>query len=334
MLTTFFIGTGSLFKQDILLIFFICSFYLILRKLRNANEPLIIYLKVLLISLVPVVPWMIIGKLFNWRNYSVVWSHFSSPDLMSKYLSMIPTQTSWVFFALIVISISYVLIKKRNDLSMFFGFVFLAYYLFYTADFTVKYEVHRFSVSLYPAIAVFLALFIHNIVKRIKWNYSFKIVWAVLSIYLIVLSSSPSLSEPVLAKRSLHFPSETAMRWVKKNVKNGEKILILRILSGPFYVAALDLNKNRFINMPYEINEVSTPDRLKQFCAQNGINYIMFPLNQNYLENDFEWPGKELFKYIIANKHDEFMEILKFNIDDNNIFIYRVNVGNDAGPAS
>ena len=38
---------------------------------------------------------------------------------------------------------------------IYFGILFVAYYLFYSADFTVKYEVHRFAVAFYPTIAVF-----------------------------------------------------------------------------------------------------------------------------------------------------------------------------------
>lgn len=325
ILTSFFIGTGALFKQDILLMFFVCSLYLILNKLKNEKRRLILNIKVLLISLIPVIPWMVIGKLFNWRNYSVVLSHFSSLDLVTTYLLMIPEQASWIFIVLFVISIIYILIKKQTDLSVFFGFVFLAFYLFYVADITVQYKVHRFSVSLYPAIAVFLSLFICDILKKTKWKHSFKIAWLVVSIYLIVLSTSPSLSETILATRTWKFPSEKAMQWIKGNVKNGEKILILRILPAPFYMDAFNLDQNKIINISYDIQEVSTPETLKMFCIENKITYLMIPWNEKFFQNERVWAKKKVFDYIRNNNFREFMEISKFNLDDNYIFIYRVN---------
>lgn len=321
LLTSFLIGTGFLYKEDILLMFFVCASYLIFNSLRKKNIiNLKSELKVLLISLVPVIPWMVTQRFFNWRQYNVVWSHFVSLDILSRYFYLILTQISWILFLLFIISIIFMFFNKRNELSMFYGFIFVAFYLFYTADYTAKYIQHRFSIIFYPTIAVFLSQFIFNIINKIRWKHFFKIAYCVLAIYLIVLSTNPYLGIHVFADKMLKFPSDKAMKWVKDNVKDGEKILILRIMPAQFYRDKYDIDKDKIIHFWYEIGNVSTHEKLKKFCIENRINYIMFPYSPEY---PFEGEMK-ILKYLKESQNNEFMEIARFNIGENYIFIYKL----------
>ncbi len=77
LLTTFFIGFGFLYKEDILLMLFICSSYIVLNKFKDLRG-LIGDLRILWISIVPVIPWMIIQRSVNWRQYTIHWEHFTS----------------------------------------------------------------------------------------------------------------------------------------------------------------------------------------------------------------------------------------------------------------
>lgn len=328
VLTSFLIGAGFLYKKYILLMFFLCCAYLVFSTFKNRHNDLIKNLKVLFLSLVPVIPWMMIGKFYNWRSYSFIPSHFTSIDIISSYLLMIPAQASWAFFILFLVSIPYVLLKKRNGLSLFFALLFTAYYFLYTADFTaaVPIKVHRFSVAFYPAIAVFLAQFLSDMVRRIKWRYSFKVVFAILTAYLILLCLNPSMRADLLLKRTLHFPSEQAMLWVKHAVRNGDKVLLLRILPSRFYMDKFDIDRGTIVNFWYEMAGVSTPGKLKEFCRENNIQYVMFSLNPTYDNRGLGWPGGEVFQYIINNRDHEFDKVREFSIDDNHIYVYRTSV--------
>jgi hypothetical protein len=203
---------------------------------------------------------------------------------------------------------------------MFYGFLFVAFYLFYTADYTAIYKQHRFSVAFYPAITVFLSQLIYTIIKKIKWKHSFKTAYFVLSVYLIVLSINPYLGTHVFADKALKFPSDKAMTWVKDNVKDGEKIMTLRIMPAQFYRDKYGINRNKIIDFWYELDGISTPDELKEFYITNKISYIMFPYSPKYpLEGE-----REILKYLKENPSNEFVEIAKFTIDENYIYIYKL----------
>jgi len=319
ILTSFFIGLGFLYKEDIFLMFFVCIAYLIFYRFRKKNTNLRTELNVLLLSLVPIIPWMIIQRFFNWRQYNVIWSHFVSLDILSRYFHLILTQISWIPFLLFIISIVFIFLKKRSELSIFYGFLFIAFYLFYTADYTAKYIQHRFSIIFYPAIAVFLSQFIFNIINKIRWKHFFKIAYVVLAVYLIVSSTNPYLSTHVFADRMWKFPSDKAMRWVKDNVKDGEKILILRIMPAQFYRDKYDIDKDKIIHFWYELDEVSTPDKLKKFYNDNKISYIMFPYGPVYPIDD----DRKILKYLKENPDNEFIEVARFDMGENYIYIYK-----------
>jgi len=74
LLTSFLISIGFLYKLHILLMLIICTAYFIFFTFRSKGKDfdLGMLLKVLIVTLVPIIPWMIISKFFSWRNYNVV----------------------------------------------------------------------------------------------------------------------------------------------------------------------------------------------------------------------------------------------------------------------
>lgn len=321
ILTSFFIGFGYLYKEDILLMFFICGSYLILYRLREKNVEIKNELKVLLISLVPVIPWMIIQRFMNWRQYKIYWDHLTSNTIFI-YLQLFQIQ-SWMLFLLFIISIIFILIKKRNNLTIYFGFLFIAFYLFYTVDYTAPYKQHRFSVAFYPTIAIFLSQFIIYTIEKIKWKHSFKVIYFIFTIYLIVLSTNPDLGRYVFSDKTLEFPADRAMEWVKDNVKGGEKIMILKIMPTMFYCDKFDIDKSKVVFFWYELEGVSTYEGLKEYSIKNKIKYIMFPYSPDYPK------GKggdvfALFDYLKKNPTNDFIEMATFNIGNDYIFIHMI----------
>jgi hypothetical protein len=320
ILTTFLIGIGFLYKRDILLMFFICTAYLTLYSLLKKQQILMKEIKILSISLIPIVPWMIIGKFFNWRNYNIFLPNLTSIDTLTIYLRLLNIEVSWIVFILFILSIIIILIFRRNNLVLFYGFLSLTFYFFYTADYTAKYNVHRFSLIFYPLISISLAQFIYETTRIIKWRYFLGFSSLILSFYLIILCHDSSLREQIMGKRVLKFPSEIAMKWVDDNLKAGEKILILRILPARFYIDKYVISKDKIILLWYEVLEVNNKDKLKRFCIENKITHIMFPYSVRY---PFSLNFKEVFLYLKENKNREFIEVAKFKMDENYIYIYK-----------
>ncbi len=322
LLTSYFISIGFLYKRDILLMFFICGGYLFIRGIRNRELFSGRHLKILLISLIPIIPWIIIGKFFTWRNYTIVWSHITSLDRLTAYFMLIPSTVSWAVFFLFLLSIGYVLIFKRGELSLFFGLLFIAYYVFYTIDMGAL--APRLSTAFYPTIAVFLACFLSNLVNKIGSKHSFKIVFSVLTFYLILICSMPSFNVRYLGIDGLklqNFPSEDAMKWVKNNITEGEKILAIRILPVFFHMDKYEIDRDRVVTFWYELPEtISEIEKIKKFCNENNTGYIMFPHGPEYPVTG----NLKVLKSLKADRNKEFLKIAEFNSGENYIYIYKL----------
>ena len=107
------------------------------------------------------------------------------------------------------------------------------------------------------------------------------------------------------------------MKWVKENVKDGEKILILRVTPATFYRDKYGINRDKIVDFWYDLEEVSTPDKLRTFYSKKKISYIMF---------SYGFPDEmEIMKYLKEYRGNEFTEVVKFNLDENYIYIYKIN---------
>ncbi|GBD97287.1 MAG TPA: hypothetical protein ENG83_01040 [Nitrospirae bacterium] len=322
LLTSYFIGMGFLYKRSILLMLFVCTAFLIISKIKNKDLNFSIHLKVILLSSVSIVPWMVIGKFFSWRNYNIIWSNFRPFEgKVFTYFMNIPLDISWVLFLLFLSSVIFILLSKRNALTFYFGILFIAYYFFLALD--IAYISPRLAMAFYPTIAVYLALFLYTIIEKIRWKHSFKLLFFVLTAYLIAISTVPPLNAQFLSssefKKLEYFPGDKAMKWVKDNVKDNEKILTLRIMSALFYRDKYSIDRNKIINFWYELYEVSTPEKLKAFCKKNKISYIMFPAPL-YLKGG----NLKILEYLKENREEEFLEVKRFNLDGNYIIIYKL----------
>lgn len=321
ILTSFFIGAGFLYKQPVFLMFFICTAYLIYCRIKGRDFNFLQYLKIMLMSLVPVIPWMIIQKLFSWRNYRIILSNLIPPHGMGySHFMYLPIETTWIIFILFILSIFFVLRSNRNNLLLFFLLQFIAYYLFLALD---QLSVSpRMLMVFCPSIVIFAALFVSFIINKARWKFSFTFVFIILIALLILHNTVPSLNASFLGQpefvKMQDYPSERAMKWVKNNVRNGEKIVTIRIMTALFYRDKYEIDKNKIINLWYdEIDEVSTPEKLKKFCIANNVIYIMFPYGAVY--NEY-FP---ILKYLRENNKNEFIKVTEYNIGGNFIYIYR-----------
>lgn len=330
LLTSYFIGIGFLYKRDIFLMFFVCAAYLFIRGIKNREWFSGVHLKILLLSLIPIFPWIVIGKFFTWRNYTIVRSHITSFDRLTAYFMLIPSTVSWPIFFLFLFSIVYVLIFKRDKLSLFWGLLFIAYYVFYTIDMAAL--APRLSMAFYPTISVFLACFISNLIEKIGGKHSFKIVFFTLTFYLIFICTMPPFNARYLGIDSLklqNFPSEDAMKWVKNNIKDQGKILALRILPVFFYIDKYEIERDSIITFWYEMPEsVSSPEHLMAFCNEKEITYIVFPYGPEYPTSG----SLKLLKYLKEDKNNEFLKIAEFNSGENYIYVYKLRIKTTAMP--
>ncbi len=322
LLSVYMIGIGYLYKDPVFLIFPVCMAILIYQEIKKRTLYLSVQIKILLLAMVPVIPWMIIEKLYSWRSYTFQLSNITSLDKkILPYFLLMSSNVSEIIFIFFVLSVIYCFIK-RNTLTVYLGLLFIVYYFFIVSDMGVLSP--RFSMALYPTITVFISVFFSEIIQLIKWRHAFKLCFIVIIVYLIIISSVSPLNSRYLAienKKLYYYPSEQAMKWVKENVKAGEKVLAVRILSSTFYRYKYAISRDKMIDIVYDMEKVSTPEKLKKIYKEHNISYLMFPYSTSYIKNDV-WAG--IFEYLKNNPNKEFDEIEKFNLDDKYIFIYKL----------
>jgi hypothetical protein len=322
LLSSFLIGTGYLYKDPVFLVFPVCLAFLIFYQIKNHNLMSFLPLKILFLAPITVIPWMIIEKLFSWRNYTFQMSNLVSLNgKMFTYPALLSANLSEPVFITLVLSAIYICIFRRNMLTVFFGLLFIVYYFFIVSD--MGYLSPRFSMAFYPTIIVFLSLFISRIIQTLKWKHTFTLSFITLTVYLITISAVSPLNDRFLIienKKLKYFPSEEAMRWVKENVKAGEKIITVRVMSSNFYRVKYGIDKNRIVDFWYEFEDISTPEKLRAFYNNNKVSYIMFP----YIPEHLYLQNFPMLQYLKDNRDKEFMEVEKFNLDDNFIYIYKV----------
>ncbi len=111
------------------------------------------------------------------------------------------------------------------------------------------------------------------------------------------------------------------MKWVKENVKDGEKMIILRIMPVRFYSVKYQIPMDKIMHFWYELDEVSTYEDLKNYCLRNNIKYIMFPYSPDYPRGQF---GRlyDFLNKLKENRDNEFINLARFNIGEDYIYIY------------
>lgn len=100
--------------------FIICFAYLFFSRIRSRNWSSIFHFKILLLSLIPVLPWLKIGPGY----YEPSLHNLISLDGFTTYSQMIQSQLSLVIFSLFIVAVLFVLFTNRDDLSLFFAFFF------------------------------------------------------------------------------------------------------------------------------------------------------------------------------------------------------------------
>ncbi|MBI5741735.1 MAG: glycosyltransferase family 39 protein [Nitrospirae bacterium] len=332
ILTSYFIGLGFMYRREILVMFIVCFAYLALSKIKRRDRHSFIHFKILLLSLITIVPFYLIGR--GGVNYYA--PEVSNLLAIDSIFMVLQSQLSVMLSYLLLVSLCFVLFK-RDDLSLFYGLYFIAYYSFFTLSLAPA--IQRYSMAVYPAIAVFIAQFVFNITNKIRGKHIFKLSYAILGAYLIFLCLAPRSGTDLVTFKykdfeTQRYPVEKATEWIRDKTNNNEKILAFMPTYYKFYLERIFqdrdiINQQRFIYYILGTAKelIGHVEDLNYFYSEN-ISYIMFPYGPR---NDYPDIGssKET-KYLKEKMDDGFTEVARFNHDDNYILIYKLK-GNNAG---
>jgi len=321
LLSVYLIGVGFMYKDPVFLTFPVCALFLLYYTVKR----LIPYkkLKVLLLAVAPVIPWMIITKLFSWRNYTFQLSNFTSVDgKLFTYVPLLASNLSLLIFVIFVLSAIYLCFLRRNLLINYFGVLFLTYYFFIVSD--MAWLSPRFAMTFYLSIVVYVAVFAGILMEKVRWRFVRKVGFIVFLAYMLSISAAAPVDSEylqIMNRKLIYFPSEEALKWIKENLKGNEKVLSVRVMSANFYRVKYNIEKERLINLWYETDRVSTPEKLRNFCRRENIAYIIFPYSPAYPRSSHTI----VLEYLKNNSDNNFIETARFSRENNFIYIYKVN---------
>ncbi len=333
LLTTYFIGIGFLYKRVLLLMFIICFAYLILSVIKKRDQYAIIHFKILLLSLVPILPWLKIAP----SMYFPVWTNLITFNELIEYFVMIQSQISLIIFLMLISALVYAVVTIKTDLSKYFGLLFIAYYFFFTL--TEQGDVnHRYVMALYPAIVVFLAQFLFAITQRIRWKHTFKLFLLLLTVYLVIICLIPRSSSNITTFKYKDFESQyysvdKVADWIGEKAGKNEKILVLFMQNYDFYLKRVykdkdEINPDRFIVLADVVSKelLYNQQNLRKYCYDEKVSYIVIPFGpRNYLPSEIFAERKEIISNFIEHvgMGNEFDEVAKFSLDDNYLLIFK-----------
>jgi hypothetical protein len=182
----------------------------------------------------------------------------------------------------------------------------------------------RFAMTFYLSIVAYIAIFIGILIEKVPWHIMRKVGFIVSLLYMMSISvAAPADSQflQLIKKKLIYFPSDKAMMWIKENLDNDERVLSVRVMSANFYRVKYNIEKERLINLWYETDRVSTPEKLRNFCRRENIAYIIFPYSPAYPRSSHTI----VLEYLKNNSDNNFIETARFSRENNFIYIYKVN---------
>ncbi|MHA2220207.1 MAG: hypothetical protein ACXACY_30370, partial [Candidatus Hodarchaeales archaeon] len=317
----------------LMIMFVICFVYLLINRALKRDLHPIIHFKILLFSLIPILPWMKIGP-----SIPPEWSHLTTVEGLSIVISMVQSQISLIILILMIISFVFILITRRDHLSLLFGLSFIAYYLLFTIMRFGEWN-HRYMIALYPSIAVFLSLFVSRIAKKTRWKHAFTLLSLILTFYLVFISIVPRSFSNLTTWRyrdfeTQYFAVDKATDWIKNETDRDAKILVLYLISYKLYLERIypdrkDIGQKEFIfrDPGYDVKKIIYPlQNLRKYCEEHNISYIMFPYGPNNLLPNARplVETMEMTRYLFENMDDYYEKMATFSFDDNFILIYKV----------
>ena len=305
LITFLLIGVGFLYKRQILVLPIVIVFSLPVFNSRYFKINFKKISKLIWLAIIPILPFLVISKPFSpplAMGFSRLFDHH-----ILIYISKLYTQVSYAVVILLALSIVFIIFKERNNLIFFFALLFVSYNALYILH--RNYHVDRYSMALYPSIAIFLAILFFRIFHKRKYLFNTAII--LFGIYLISISTFTQLPEMqpqfVLYKNYLleHYPTDEALKWIIDN-HNDKNILSIEVRNTAFYRDKLNVKKNRFFSMTVEdFNEISK-DELGKFISKNNIGCLMASNKREPYKTDNidlnNFTSKKEFKYNNGNK--------------------------------
>lgn len=328
ILSGYLVGLGFLYDRVLLIMVFIFGGHLLLYEMRSwqreTGQKLRLYAGAGWLTLVPILPWLIIGYKYSSRNYYPVFFHWTSWPIATSVLRQIPQAAGCPVFIISLIGLVYSLWKKRDGLTAFLLIWFFVYYFFITSD--AFYFATRLNLPLYPAVAIMAGQFLGDIFCGWRKKVVFMAGYFVLLGYLVI--SSTLVNFPPLRpeytvltnKRVGYLPYDQVLRYIKNSLPENSRILATMGCEPSHFYLSLYKMEDKYVwyrKNWVESKEEQNIDNLYEFCHEHDFSYIVFPRG-HWLE---PWVKVELVEKIAREEDARFELIRKFRFGENEIIL-------------
>ena len=329
---------GFQYKEVFLLIYgtifgYLLYLYFFIKK-KIDYKPIIKYLA---LSLIPTLIWLITQVFFN-NNTNLLRDRFLPSEqnivyIISRYFINIPSEATWPFAILFVLSLPFALysiFKKKDELTFVFLINFLIMYSMITFDSLNNYMIiYRYGADLLLPLS-FLAFIPLDLIRKKRW---IKRITYCLIIFLMVTSTYLTYHN----WENRFVPMDGTFSYIQENIPESDKIL-RTMAPNPykFYIAKYDI-KNEMDHVVWTNVSDQNITNLYEFMEKKNYTYFIFPKPtlsyHSYWPNDYSWVytmritkipvlNETLLHELIEN-NDYFKVVYQDNLGPNSLFIVK-----------
>jgi hypothetical protein len=230
------------------------------------------YLRYSWAGLAPVIPWLVIGKFFVWRNYVFTPSNWLSYRIVTSYLRNMPSQITYPIFIIFAVGLLWGLLKRRDDLTIYSLILFAVYYIFFTSDYIIGHP--RFMTVFYPSVVIIGAMAIYNLAERLGRRKIAYVLSILISAYLLLGLPMNLAHSRSGNSADYQFSFEGIFKYLEQNPPDGNGRLV--------YIEPLD-SAIEFYLIKYGIRyarldagAMSVLGRFQEYCKRNHFEYLLF----------------------------------------------------------
>lgn len=267
----FFLSTGFLYKQPTIFLFPVFYFIILINNFKDIKNKkfskLVYYIKMTLISLVPILPWIFIEYIYGIRGITLQFSKLFSFN-MFNYIVSLPNMITIPLFVLFIFGVFY-FIRFIDNLGWYALGLFSIFYVIFSLE--TASGATRLVIPYLPAVAIFAIYGFDGFIK----NKIFKILSVLVVVFLVVFSLG---SYYVDYKKDL-LPINEAVKYVS-DINHNTKILVQgQGLPYKFYVFKYKDDYNRYLAPDWSDLGKSSIEDLYGYVIDNDIDFVILPIS-------------------------------------------------------
>ncbi len=308
--------------------------YLVLLHWRGAGrgrmrEELGLYLRWSWVAVAPVLPWLVLGSRYTYRNYDLDPGRLASASAWLEGVRLVPQAVTLGAAVLIGVSVVYALWRRRDSFTWAMVIWFLVYYFLISPSGGGGGYV-RHSLIFYPPLIYLGAQMLADAggagrsrIARIAVPAAAVVYLAAASVCLKPAPASSPYTGAYVDAGSRYVPYDAALLYVRDRLPRGSRVLATMACEpSHFYLMMYGMEEDVvWYRKKWAEPEDQTLDNLREFCEREGYEYVLFPRGREWL---WDFVNEDVVEELIEGADPGFEPVATFRSGRNLIGLWKV----------